>query len=211
MKPIRIDFYHDVICSFCFPMSYTMRRIQEKYPNAVIVHHGFALAFTSKHMNAMFQTHTQAKQEILTHWEKANTLDVLHRFNIEGMRQEQFLFPTSKLPLYVCEAARQCFGEEAYWTVFDTLQEALFVRHQDISNEMVVKDILQLTKLDVQSIEKWIHSDVVAKAVEEDIKKAAQLNIHSVPTLIINDTHKVSGYRDVDTIVSILQSLDSTI
>lgn len=43
MSKITIEFFHDVICSFCFPMSYRMRRLQEMMPDVEIVHRSFAL------------------------------------------------------------------------------------------------------------------------------------------------------------------------
>lgn len=30
MEKVKIEFFHDVICSFCFPMSYRMRQLVEQ-------------------------------------------------------------------------------------------------------------------------------------------------------------------------------------
>ncbi|HCW73424.1 MAG TPA: DsbA family protein, partial [Clostridiaceae bacterium] len=37
MNKITIEFFHDVICSFCFPMSYRMRQLQKLMPEIEIV------------------------------------------------------------------------------------------------------------------------------------------------------------------------------
>ncbi|MEG2938504.1 MAG: DsbA family protein, partial [Vagococcus sp.] len=51
---MKIEFFHDVICSFCFPMSYRMRQVQKKYPNIEIIHRSFALAWDAEDLNKMF-------------------------------------------------------------------------------------------------------------------------------------------------------------
>lgn len=43
MNRIEIEFFHDVICSFCFPMSYRMRQLKEMMPDVTIKHRSFAL------------------------------------------------------------------------------------------------------------------------------------------------------------------------
>nr|WP_242541661.1 DsbA family protein [Vagococcus fluvialis] len=118
---MKIEFFHDVICSFCFPMSYRMRQVQKKYPNIEIIHRSFALAWEEEDLNKMFGNRDNAKKEILGHWEHANQNDDLHRFNIEGMKQADFPFPTSKNGLLASKAAKLIGGEEAYWQVFDNI------------------------------------------------------------------------------------------
>lgn len=41
MSKVEIEFFHDVICSFCFPMSYRMRQLQEQMPDLQIVHRSY--------------------------------------------------------------------------------------------------------------------------------------------------------------------------
>ena len=105
---MKIEFYHDVICSFCFPMSYRVRQLVKKYPKLEIIHRSFALAWEEEQMIEMFGTHENAKSEIMTHWAQANQQDELRRFNIPGMKAKDFLFPTSKNPLKAAKAASIC-------------------------------------------------------------------------------------------------------
>jgi predicted DsbA family dithiol-disulfide isomerase len=44
----KIEFFHDVICSFCFPMSARMSRIAKNYSNIEIIHHSFALGWKAE-------------------------------------------------------------------------------------------------------------------------------------------------------------------
>ena len=95
MSKVVIEFFHDVICSFCFPMSYRMRQLQVMMPEVQIVHRSFALAKSERDFDVMFGSRAAAKAEIMSHWEHANQNDDLHRFNIAGMRQTDFPFPSS--------------------------------------------------------------------------------------------------------------------
>ncbi|KAJ73436.1 DSBA oxidoreductase [Enterococcus faecalis AZ19] len=35
---MKIEFFHDVICSFCFPMSDRMHEIQQEFPDIELIH-----------------------------------------------------------------------------------------------------------------------------------------------------------------------------
>ena len=58
---MKIEFVHDVICSFCFPMSHRMRKIDEKYSNVEITHRSFALGGEVDNFKAMFGSHEAVK------------------------------------------------------------------------------------------------------------------------------------------------------
>ena len=92
MNKITIQFFHDVICSFCFPMSYRMRQLQKLMPEVQIVHRSYALVKSTGDFDIMFGSRTAAKDEIMSHWEHADHNDDLHRFNVYGMRQADFPF-----------------------------------------------------------------------------------------------------------------------
>ena len=69
MNNIKVEFFHDVICSFCFPMSYRMRQLQMMMPDIEIVHRSFALVKSEHDFDRMFGSRDEAKSEILEHWE----------------------------------------------------------------------------------------------------------------------------------------------
>ena len=63
-KSIEIEFFHDTICSFCFPMSYRMRQLQEKMPHAQIFHRSFALVKKPEDFDDMFGSREAAMHEV---------------------------------------------------------------------------------------------------------------------------------------------------
>ena len=202
MGKIIIEFFHDVICSFCFPMSYRMRQIEKIMPDIEIVHRSFALVKDESDFDKMFTSRVAAKEEIMSHWAHANDNDDLHRFNIDGMRQTDFLFPASMKGLVACKAAFFVGGNAEYWDVFDALQNAFFVESRNIGDEEVIAEIIREVNID---FDQWKHhySDLKTKeAVENDLLLAKQYRINSVPSLIINGKYHVSGAQPMPQIIN---------
>lgn len=201
MNKVTIEFFHDVICSFCFPMSYRMRQLQKMMPEVEIVHRSFALVKEENDFDRMFGSRTAAKEEILGHWEHANQNDDLHRFNIAGMRRADFPFPASMKALIACKAAAFTDGDTGYWNVFDALQNAFFAQNRNIGSQKVIADIIKEMNIDFAQWKMYCDDIRTKEAVEKDLLLAEQYGIHSVPCLIINGKHPVNGAQSLSQIV----------
>lgn len=204
---MKIEFFHDVICSFCFPMSYRMRLIQKRYPNIEIVHRSFALAWEASDLEKMFTSRENAKKEILGHWEHANQNDDLHRFNIEGMRAADFPFPTSKNGLLAAKAAKIIGGEESYWQVFDGLQQALFVENQDIESLDTIKQTVSELNFEWEDFYKVFNSEETLLAVKEDLQLAYRYGIQGAPFLVINEKYGINGAQPLEVIEETIEKI----
>lgn len=202
-----IEFFHDVICSFCFPMSYRMRQLAAEMPNLTVTHRSFALARTEDDLIAMFGSRERAKTEIMSHWEHANHNDDLHRFNIDGMRAANFPFPTSMNGLLASKAAGIIGGDDAYWDAFDALQQKLFVENQDIEDLNVIADAIKTTNLDFDAWQTQFNAPETLAAVEADFKLAAAYQIQSVPTLIVNGKYRINGAQPLENIKAAIQQI----
>ncbi|MFC3899907.1 DsbA family oxidoreductase [Aliicoccus persicus] len=204
---MKIEFVHDVICSFCFPMSPRMRKIDEKYNNVEITHRSFALAWDISNFKAMFGSHEAVKPEVLGHWEQANQNDDLSRFNIEGMREQEFLFPTSKLPLIAAKAAGRFGGEHAYWEAFDALQHALFVDNKDIADPIVIEAVIGNTSLDFEQWKQLFEDPQTEQDVQSDLDFVRSKGINSVPALIVEDKYLINGAQPQKVIEKTLEDI----
>lgn len=203
---VTIEFFHDVICSFCFPMSYRMRELQKMIPEVDIVHRSYALVRSEGDFDGMFGSRAAAKEEILGHWAHANQNDDLHRFNLSGMRQADFPFPTSMKALIACKAAYFAAGDAGYWDVFDALQNALFVNSQNIEEQEVLERCVRESNIDIAVWAQHAQSDETRAAVEEDLLLAEAYGIRSVPCLIIDGKYRVSGAQSLPQIVQAVRS-----
>ncbi|MFV0412276.1 MAG: DsbA family protein [Oscillospiraceae bacterium] len=207
--PLTIEFFHDVICSFCYPMSYRMRLLQKEMPGLAIVHRSFALAMEPEDLALMFGSRPAAKQEILRHWAAANQNDDLHRFNIEGMQRQSFPFPTSKKPLLACKAAGLAGGEEAYWAVFDALQKALFTENLNIEDTETIAQKVRQAPVSFARWQALFAAPETMLSVKEDLALAQSYGITSVPTLVVNGKYRVSGAQPLPALQNALQTIQA--
>ena len=204
---MKVEFFHDVICSFCFPMSDRMHDIKEELPELDIVHRSFALGWEPADFEAMFGSREAVKPEVLNHWRHANENDPKHRFNIEGMAQTDFNFPTSKNALLAAKAAGMVGGQDMYWEAFDKLQEGLFVRNLDIEQPDVIRSLIKETTIDFAQWDQQFQSDETFEAVQQDFKLASDYNLQGVPALIINGQYLISGAQPKDVLLDHLNVL----
>jgi len=211
MNKVTIEFFHDVICSFCFPMSYRMRQLQKLMPEVQIVHRSYALVKSVDDFDFMFGSRTIAKDEIMSHWEHANHNDDLHRFNISGMRQADFPFPTSMKGLLACKAAYFVAGDAGYWDVFDNLQNALFVENRNIEEDEIIEDCIRKSGIDFESWVQHYNSGETMDAVEKDLLLVRQYNIQGVPALIINGTQQIFGAQPLSKIIQVIEGITKVI
>lgn len=204
---MKIEFFHDVICSFCFPMSYRMRKLKERMPEIEIIHRSFALVPELEAFDKMFGSREGAKGEILTHWEQANINDDLNRFNIEGMKEKDFLFPMSILPLRAVKAGEEVAGDDMAWEVFDALQKALFMDNKNIGDPEIIKDIVSQTGIDLEKWEKAFNSHESLEAVNRELDLARAYGISSVPALLVEGKYLIGGAQPLDKIEEMLHKI----
>ena len=204
---IKIEFFHDVICSFCFPMSARMRRISKNYNNIEIKHRSFALGWEAEDFIRSFGSREAVKPEVLSHWAEANKNDDEHRFNIEGMRQTDFNFPISKPGLKAAKAAGLIGGDDMYWDVFDRIQNKLFVENKNIEDIVVLEEAVKETGISFDEWKAMFERDETENAVLEDLQLAQAYGIHSVPTLVINQKYAISGARSQEEIEKTLAKI----
>lgn len=204
---MKVEFFHDVICSFCFPMSYRMRKVSDKYPKLNIIHRSFALGWEEEQFIQMFGSHEAVKPEVLNHWVQANQNDDLSRFNIDGMKSEDFLFPTSKNGLKAAKAAGILNGQTVYWEVFDALQNALFVENKDIANVEVIEDIISTSSVDLDEWKEQFENSETEKAVLEDLALVQSYGIQGAPAIVIEGKYLISGAQPQEVIEKTIEDI----
>lgn len=208
---MKVEFFHDVICSFCFPLSYRMRLIKQQFPDIEIIHRSYALIKDEQDFIDEFGSRRKAKQEILSHWHHANRNDDLHRFNIDGMHKTTFPFPSSMNGLLAARAAEIMQGSDAYWDVFDALQNALFVKNQNIEDLNIIEDVVESVGIDLNHWKKVFNDTKTMDSVLADIELAKDYNITSVPYLVINGKHRIRGAQSLQTIAQSITTLQPNI
>jgi predicted DsbA family dithiol-disulfide isomerase len=208
---IKVEFFHDVICSFCFPMSARMRRVASKYNHIEIHHRSFALGWESEDVIRSFGSREAVKPELLGHWVHANKNDDEHRFNIEGMRQTHFNFPLSKPGLKAAKAAGLIGGDPMYWDVFDRIQHKLFVENKNIEEIAVLEEAVKETNISFADWKAQFDNDDTEKAVFADLQLAQTYGVKGVPALVINQKYAIAGAQSQEEIEKTLARISQDV
>ena len=192
---IKIDFFHDVLCVWCYIASPRLRKAIEQFDgNIEVKHRCFALAPTQDDITRMFGNHILGKEEILRHWQSAKDHSINEvEINVELMRERTFPYPHSLPGLIACKAAELQGGQELHWKFFDRVQYAHAAECVNIADKQVLFDIATELKLDMAQFGKNFQDDSTKEKISKDFELARSMNINSVPTVVINQQIKIPG------------------
>ncbi len=208
---LQIEFFHDVLCAWCYALSPRIRKLVLEFPDIKVIHRSFALAPSQKRLEEMFGSKSDAKQEILNHWRGANENDDEHRINAELMATKPYDYPYSLPPLMACKAAELQGGQNAHWNYFDRIQKAHLTECLNVNDIDVLIQCAADIGLDVQKFKDDLLSPEGKKklenAVDADNYLARQYGVNAVPTLVINEKWILSGAQKYDFIKNIVQQI----
>lgn len=203
-KKIKIDFFHDVICSWCFVISPRLKELVKEYPEIEVIHHSFALLRNENDPIKMFGSIDNLKKEVMKHWREANRRDNACRIDADLMESRDFKYPLSINGLRGCKAAENQGGQDAHWLYFDLVQRSLLSEAKNIEDRELLIELAKEAGLDIYQFIMDFDSDKILKSIEEDIELAKEWGVYSVPTIMINETRKVSGvieYSDLKKLI----------
>ncbi len=170
---MKIEFFHDVICSFCFPMSHRMREIQKRYPNVEIIHRSFSLeGVTSDSINRKDISITASKNGLLT----AKTVQLMG-------------------------------SKDAYWNLFDAIQEKAILENKNIESLDVIKEAVLESNLNWDRFFSVFKQKETLEAVKKDLLLAQSYGIHDIPFLVINGKHTVNSTQSIETIEEAIETI----
>ncbi len=192
-KTIRVDFYHDVLCAWCYVASPRLRKLVEAHPEIEVVHHSYALAPKPDSFFKRFGSKEEALLELTDHWADANEEDDHHRLQPGLMLQRDFEFPYSLPGLMACKAAENQKGMAGYWDYFDKIQQAHFTDCLDIMNEKVLTGIAKELNLDIARFIDNLHNKEISGLILNETREAKREEVRSIPELIINHEKRLNG------------------
>ncbi|WP_417494384.1 DsbA family oxidoreductase [Maricaulis sp.] len=196
--PLTIDFFHDVVCCWCFNISSRMRSLAAEF-ELDIRHHTFVLQASRAEMTARWGAPAQARETILGHWSACRQAsDRPELIDIGAMRAAPFDYPHGMTAALACKAAERLGGQGAHWDLFDRLQGAHLAEARNIADPDTVLQLARETGLEAGGFARFFSDPATARAVEADRQLARAQQIRSVPALIIRETgtRLVNGSRD---------------
>lgn len=198
MPALIIDFFHDVVCCWCFNISSRMRSLASEF-DLDIRHRTFVLQASTAEMTARWGTPDDARETILGHWTVCREVsDRPELVDIDAMRAAPFDYPHGMTAALGCKAAERFGGQAAHWDMFDRLQRAHLSEARNIADPATVLEAARDLGFEAAAFAGIFDDPATERAVEADRHHARSLRVRAVPTLIVRETGTplVSGPRE---------------
>lgn len=185
---LTVDFYHDVVCCWCFNISSRMRTLALEF-DLDIRHRTFVLQDSREAMAARWGTPEQARETILGHWSVCRQAsDRPGMIDIAAMRDAGFDYPHGLTAALACKAAEHLGGQPAHWDMFDRIQIAHLAQTRNVADPAVLIDAASDIGFDTDAFARKMSDPAVARDVEADRQRARDLGVRTIPALVVGET-----------------------
>jgi predicted DsbA family dithiol-disulfide isomerase len=205
---VRVDIWSDVVCPWCYLGT---RRFEEAVarldgPDVEVVHRAFELdpgippegQDLAEYLARKFGG---AQRVALTHDRLARAAgDVDVDFRWDGKRRVN-TFDAHRLAAWALDIA----GARAQHELHQRLFRAYFTDNRDLADHAVLAELAGETGLDAGRAAEVLATDAYAEAVRADERQAGEMDIHAVPTFVIEGRWAIPGAQDIDTFVELLE------
>ncbi|MCF7619345.1 protease adaptor protein SpxH [Bacillus sonorensis] len=193
-KPMEIYMFVDPLSPECWALEPAIKKLKIRYGRFFTLRMIAACSITALNVQK------RKKRRLAEAWEKIASKS--------GMSCDGSLWFDNPLSApYLASLALKAAelqGRKAGLQFLRSMQERLFLNKQDITDEQVLFNIAESTQLDSNEFKKDLHSQNAVKALQCDMKIAAEMEVTSVPTLTFFNSHregeglKVTGLYSYD-------------
>ena len=192
---ITIEFFHDAMSCWAYPLSPRLRNLVAKHPEVEVVHRSWVLIWAPEEQEKIFKTKAAAKEEIvMLHWAEARRIEPDDRIQCEKMMAQPFDYPYSIPNLLASKAAERQAGHAGHWDYFDRIQKAHLTECRNIADTAVLRDCAKDIGLDVARWEKDFTDDATRKMMMDDVARARQFGLMRTPALLANGKYQLNGH-----------------
>jgi putative protein-disulfide isomerase len=182
------DFFHDVVCGWCFNLSPRLRRLASEFP-LDLRHRTFVLQDSPRRMADVFGSPAAAKATILGHWAAcAAASDTPEALAIARMRAAPFDYPHGLPAAWACQVAQQLDGHDGHWRLFDALQSAHLSQARNVADVNVLVDVASAAGFEAPAFRRGLADPGTQQAVAADRALAQRLQVRQVPAVYVRET-----------------------
>jgi len=204
---VRVDIWSDVVCPWCYVGT---RRFEEAVarlegPGVEVVHRAFELdpgvppggQDLAEYLARKFGG---AEKVAMTHDRLDRAADdVGVDFRWDGKRRVN-TFDAHRLAAWALDTA----GAEVQNDLHQRLFRAYFTDNRDLADHAVLAGLAGEAGLDPDRAAEVLAGGAYADEVRADERRAGELDIHAVPTFVIEGRWAIPGAQDIDTFVELL-------
>ena len=211
-KPIKIDYYTDILCVWAWIAQRRVDELNKKLGNSIQLQHHYMDIFGN------------TAEKIQTQWGDRGSYQgfcehVLHsaapfkETPVNPLVWSKVRPSSSANPHLILKAVALAYNQETSINMALVLRRAFFVDAKDISHFSVLYDFLAQQQLDSQLIEQCIYQGTAIAALMKDYKQAKEQNIKGSPSYILDGGRQVLygnvGYRIISTNIEELLSQET--
>lgn len=206
---MRVEIWSDMVCPWCYVgtrrFEAAAARLRDDGLDVEVVHRAFELDpavppggqdlaeyLGRKYGGTGRVAAARARLDLLG-------TDVGIDFRWEGKRRVN-TFDAHRLAAW----ARATAGADAQAALVQRLFRAYFTENLDIADHAVLARLAAETGHDAEAATAALASGEGADAVRDEERRAAGLDIHAVPTFVVDGRFAIPGAQDVDTFVRLL-------
>ena len=204
---MRVDIWSDVVCPWCYLGT---RRFEEAVarlegPGVEVVHRAFELdpgVPPGGHDLAEYLARKfgGSQKVAMTHDRLDRAADdVGVDFRWDGKRRVN-TFDAHRLAAWALDTA----GAEVQNDLHQRLFRAYFTDNRDLADHAVLAGLAGEAGLDPDRAAEVLAGGAYADEVRADERRAGELDIHAVPTFVIEGRSAIPGAQDIDTFVELL-------
>lgn len=203
-KPIEIYMFIDPLCPECWALEPIVKKLKIEYGRYISVKH--VLGGRLPILNISTKNQYESIAEL---WEKTATRT--------GMSCDGNLWLENPVSaphvVFVAIKAAELQGRKAGIKFLRKVQEAVFLRKEDISQINVLEKCAIEAGLDVHEFNKDLHSESAAKAFQCDLKITSEMDVHEIPSFVFFNENieeegiKITGYYPYDVYKQILEEM----
>lgn len=204
-KEIEVYYFTDPICSHCWALEPTLRKLRLEY-GQLFKFHTVMGGLIEKWEGFGDQANGISRpSDVTKHWRKVGQHS---RMPIDGSLWKDNPIMSS----YPASKVFKVIQSQSYELADKFLRFArytVFVKNQNISSKEILVDLVNELDLIGEEILKRVYNDRDHSLLSEDFKLKAQFGVRGFPTLVFIDKEgkgiKVVGVRDLQTYIEVLK------
>jgi predicted DsbA family dithiol-disulfide isomerase len=206
---MQVEIWSDVVCPWCYVgtrrFEEAVARFHEGGGEVEVTHRAFELDPTVPAEGVDLSGYLARKfggadrlAQVHDRLDHAGS-DVDIQFRWEGKRRAN-TFDAHRLGAWALDVA----GREAQNALHQRLFRAYFTENLDIADHAVLAQLAGDAGLDVDLAAEVLATGGYAEVVRAEERQAGEMDIHAVPTFVIEGRWAIPGAQDIDTFVELL-------
>ncbi|MBH0228800.1 ClpXP adapter SpxH family protein [Halobacillus yeomjeoni] len=203
-RPIEIYVFIDPLCPECWSLEPFLKKLTIEYGRFFTLR-----PIISGNLASLHQNKVKKPENLKEAWDKTGSRT--------GMCCDGDVWLenpiSSPLATSLAVKAAELQGKKAGMRFLRKVQEYVFLEKQNISDEGVLIECAQKSRLDVEEFKRDLHSEAARKALRCDLKLTHEMEVDTTPTIVLfNESEedaglKITGLYSYEVYVKVLKEM----